>query len=115
MVDDLATKVAQLVRTGIARPFVFVKLRDWLPYWASEGTLEDGAVVDVCVCACVVAALLRYNSPGVDNEENNMVQELARAVRGEAKPQQHHLQPFQWTLAFEMCVAQFRCLRVTLR
>ena len=45
-VDDFATKVAASKKKGIARPFPFVDLHDFLPHWArSEGAMvfnEEG-------------------------------------------------------------------------
>lgn len=35
-VNELATKAAQLVKAGVKKPFVFVKLVDWLPHWGCE-------------------------------------------------------------------------------
>ena len=35
-VNDLATRAAQSVKSGITHPYIFVKLAEWLPHWARE-------------------------------------------------------------------------------
>ena len=40
-VDNLASKAAQLVTKGVAFPYILVDLRDFLPYWASDGQEDE--------------------------------------------------------------------------
>ena len=58
LVDSLASEAAALTRnSGVARPFVHVDLRKWLPFWAVTETDAGSMILRLTFALCMSCCL----------------------------------------------------------
>jgi len=84
---------------GIAKPFICVDLRQWLPHWAANESPSGWAALNdahvwTCICGFAFAG---------DDEEavSGEVALVIKAMSGATKPKKAPLNPAQWSLAFD--------------
>ena len=108
LVNKLATEAAALQRSKVAKPFVFVKLQEWLPDFAK---LKGGTAKGVlsAMARMVFASANLLSGVAEEPEECNGLQELAKAIRGEDQPRQQTLTPFLWSMALDRRVLFCAC------